>query len=351
MVRHQSILPVVGDHETFTSRSRKTSTSIASFSPFFFHFSTEELQKEYRVFCQSDCNIPLLMILFLMCGAMYVTRGCFTNFWLLNYTLILAFFFGMVTSLLGGLAVSLRLAVWEPVASYPFESTLLKRVRTFLQSFHESAFNWTLLNDTLIVVFPTCCSLNVLGRSLLPSCLPNVSAWDSQYCNPSGPNGIPMDIFMFTIICFFILQVFFNGSRWETTFCSWCLQVALVNVSLYSAGSNLYPWLNLCFLASMGTSYEIERHSRILFLNQRDALRLMEENTKLQLEIATKVNSPPPSFFFFLRRCGYIVLTFMLLDSYDQRIWHPSARWYGMYLMRFARHSTSRQLVWTQSHG
>ena len=84
-------------------------------------------------------------------------------------------------------------------------------------------------------------------------------------------------------------QVFFNGSRFQTTFFSWCVQIALVNISLYSAGSNLYPWLNLCFLASVGTSYEIERHSRILFLNQRDALRLMGENTKLQLEIATKV--------------------------------------------------------------
>ena len=353
MVRHQSILPVVGDHETFTSRSRKTSTSIASFSPFFFHFSTEELQKEYRVFCQSDCNIPLLMILFLMCGAMYVTRGCFTNFWLLNYTLILAFFFGMVTSLLGGLAVSLRLAVWEPVASYPFESTLLKRVRTFLQSFHESAFNWTLLNDTLILVFPTCCSLNVLGRSLLPACPPNVSAWDSQLCNPNAPNGIPMDIYIFTILSFFILQVFFNGSRWEMTIFSWCVQVALVNVSLYVAGSNLYLWLNLGCFASMGTSYEIERHSRILFLNQRDALILMVENAKLQSEIAAKVT--PLLFLFFLPTLHSsppdILFHFMLLASCDQRIWHPSARWYGMYLMRFARHSTSRQLVWTQSHG
>ena len=292
MIRHQSsILPVASgdDDEEFSPRTRKTTTDTASFSTFFFHFNTEELQREYREFCQSDCNVPLLVILFSFCGSMYVTRGCFTNFWLLNYTLIIAFVFGIVTTILGGLAVSLRLAVWKPIALFPLKSTILKRVRSFLQSFHESAFNWTLLNDTLIVVFPTCCSLNVLGRSLLPSCPPNVSAWESQTCNPSGPNGIPMDIYIFIILSFFILQVFFNGSRWETTFFSWCVQVALVNVSLYSAGSNLYPWLNMCFISGIGTSYEIERKNRILFLNQRDALRLMEENTKLQLEIATKV--------------------------------------------------------------
>ena len=292
MVRHQSVIPVSScdDESTqFGPRTRKTSTSVASFSTFLFHFNTEELQKEYREFCQLDCNIPLLVILFLMCGSMYATRGCFTNFWVLNETLIIAFTLGLITTILGSLAVSLRLAVWEPIAMYPLKSTLLKRVRTFLQSFHESAFMWTLLNDTLIVVFPTTCSLNVLGRSLLPPCPSKVSAWDSQGCNPGAPDGIPIDIYFFTILSFFILQVFFNGSRFQTTFFSWCVQIALVNISLYSAGSNLYPWLNLCFLASVGTSYEIERHSRILFLNQRDALRLMGENTKLQLEIATKV--------------------------------------------------------------
>ena len=300
MLRHHSVrsnrknsiavLPVAsGDDEVFSPRIRETLTDTASFSTFFFHFNTEELQREYREFCQSDCNVLLIVIFLCITLTMYVTRGCLTNFWLLNYTLTIEFVFGIVSSIFGLLTVLLRFAVWKPIAFYPLKSTILKRFRSFLQSFHESAFNWTLVNDTLIVVFPTCCSLNVLGRSLLPSCPPNVSAWESQTCNPSGPNGIPMDICMFTIMSFFMLQIFFNGSRWETTFFSWCVQIALVNVSLYSAGSNLYPWLNLCFITSVGTSYEIERHSRILFLNQRDALRLMEENTKLQLEIATKV--------------------------------------------------------------
>ena len=284
-----AVLPVVCGDEKSVPQETSTDSDAASFSTLFFHFNTEELQKEYREFCQSDCNIPLVVLLLCISFTMYVTHTCFTNFWLLNYTVTLGLIFGIATSILGFFAVSLRLAVWKPIALYPLESTNLKRVRTFMQSFHESAFNWTLLNDTLMVVFPTCCSLNVLGRSILPACPPNVSAWDSQSCNPGGPNGIPFDVSMFTIMSFFMMQIFFNGSRWETTFFSWCVQIALVNVSLYSAGSNLYPWLNLCFITSVGTSYEIERHSRILFLNQRDALRLMEENTKLQLEIATKV--------------------------------------------------------------
>lgn len=300
MVRNQSAVAASScndDDESFGLGIRKKSSSVASFSTILFHFNTEEVQKEYREFCQLDSNIPLMIFLLLLSGSMYATRGSFTNFWLLNYTLIIAFSLGIFTTLLGSLAVSLRLAVWEPIALYPLKSTMLRRFRQFLQSFHESAFMWTLLNDTLIIVFPTTCSLNVLGRSLLPPCPPNVSAWETQSCNPGAPDGIPIDIYFFTILSFFILQVFFNGSRFQATFFSWCLQVILVNISLYSAGSNLYPWLNLCFLASIGMSYEIERHSRILFLNQRDALRLVGENTKLQLEIATKVRFSPSYCF------------------------------------------------------
>jgi len=231
--RKASILPgSCNDDETF----ERTSDNLASFSLWSFQFNNEELQTQYRQFCQSDCNVPLLVLLLLLCLAMFVTRVNWSNPWVLNYTRIFAFILACITTIIGCFAVSLRLAIWKPIASYPLESVMLKQVRTFFQTFHESAFKWTLLNDTLILIFPTCCSLNVLVRSMMPICPPNTSALETASCNPSGSDGIPIDVAMFLIICIISLQVLFKGSRWQAIFFSWCVQVVLVNISIYSAG-------------------------------------------------------------------------------------------------------------------
>ena len=139
-----------------------------------------------------------------------------------------------------------------------------------------------------MLTFPTACSLVTLGRSLLAPCPAHVSAWDSQFCNVGGLTSIPVTPTVVTFISILTVQTLMRGTRVGSIVVAYLLQVILLNYSLYVAGSPLYPWMNLAILQSMAISYEIERHSRNIFLNQREALMVSEAHAKLQLELAKR---------------------------------------------------------------
>ena len=137
-------------------------------------------------------------------------------------------------------------------------------------------------------LFPTACSLVTLGRAMLSPCPDHVTAWDSQFCNVGGITSIPITSTVISFIAIFTVQTLLRGTRVRSIVVAYILQVILLNSSLYAAGSPEYPWLNLAILQSMAISYEFERHSRNIFLNQREALMVSEAHAKLQLELANR---------------------------------------------------------------
>ena len=82
-------------------------------------FADPEIRKQYRRFCLEDTNIPLLMFNAVILMAGFGTRYCLQNFWTLNYVMIIAFVCGLVSIMIGAASGAVRMAVWEPIASYP----------------------------------------------------------------------------------------------------------------------------------------------------------------------------------------------------------------------------------------
>ena len=82
-------------------------------------FADPELRKQYRRFCLEDTNIPLLMFIALVLISGFATRFSLQNFWTLNYVMIIAFVVGIISIIIGGATGAVRMAVWEPIASYP----------------------------------------------------------------------------------------------------------------------------------------------------------------------------------------------------------------------------------------
>ena len=86
-------------------------------------FADPEIRKQYRRFCLEDTNIPLLMFVAVVLLSGFATRYCFQNFWTLNYVMILAFAVGLCSAILGFASGAVRMAVWEPIASYPLSAS------------------------------------------------------------------------------------------------------------------------------------------------------------------------------------------------------------------------------------
>ena len=139
-----------------------------------------------------------------------------------------------------------------------------------------------------MLLFPTACGLLTLATSMLAPCPALVTHWDSQFCNVGGVTGIPVTPTILSFISIFTVQTLLRGTRARSIVAAYLLQVVLLNCSLYVAKSPVYPWINLAILQSMAISYEIERHSRIIFLNQREALMVSEAHAQLQLELANR---------------------------------------------------------------
>ena len=99
-----------------TTRTKKRSVIFET-------FSDAEIRKQYRRFCLEDTNIPLLMLTALTLMAGFSTRYCLQNFWTLNYVMIIAFVVGIISILVGAASGAVRMAVWEPIASYPLTAT------------------------------------------------------------------------------------------------------------------------------------------------------------------------------------------------------------------------------------
>ena len=130
-----------------------------------FGFTDPEQRRQYRIFCQEDTNILLNVLTGLMTIASFLTRFNLSNFWTSNPTMVLSFVVGVVSVVVGVASTTVRLAQWSPIASYPLRpGGLGYRVREQLQSVHDSDVAWTIINDLLMLTFPTACSLNVLAR-------------------------------------------------------------------------------------------------------------------------------------------------------------------------------------------
>jgi hypothetical protein len=85
-----------------------------------------------------------------------------------------------------------------------------------------------------------------------------------------------------------LLQTFMRGARLEAVVLTYAVQAVVVNLALSTAGSTLHPWLNLMLVEGLMCAYEMDRHSRKVFLNQRKALYFVEKNSKLKVEMAER---------------------------------------------------------------
>jgi uncharacterized membrane protein (DUF485 family) len=86
-------------------------------------FADPEIRKQYRRFCLEDTNIPLLMFMALVLLTGFGTRFSLQNFWKLNDVMIIAFVVGIFSFMIGAASGAVRMAVWEPIASYPLLTT------------------------------------------------------------------------------------------------------------------------------------------------------------------------------------------------------------------------------------
>ena len=252
-----------------------------------FDFSDDDMQRQYRVFCQADTNVPLTALVYIMYLVLFVTR-CVDRFWALNWATVAAFAVGTISCILAGNSLLVRAAMWDPVAKYPLQWETAVKCRNFLQTLHESPFYWSLLNDTLMVLLPATIGMTLLSKALLAPCPDGVSMWDSQFCHTAGETGVAGEYIASGVLSIFVLQILGRGARLEAVFVAWLVLIGLVNAAMYVVGSPLYLWVDLPFVVGMACSYEVERHNRKVFLNQRDALLSSAANAKLQVEIATR---------------------------------------------------------------
>ena len=257
---------------------------------FMVSFANPEQEEKYQIFCQRDCNIPLSFVLILNLGVLFFTRSLLDRFWEINAVLILEAIMGIMVIIVGCFTLSIRMSAWKRIARVKLSPvSWLGRMRTKLQYLHRHPAKWSVLNDILMIMFPTTCSLNVLGRAMLAPCPPHTSAAETQYCNTGGYGGIPPEPFLLGILSQFMMQIFLRGAKLNWTFISWIIQIALINYAMWIAESSLFVWINLMYVITVSISYELERHGRNLFINNQRALRMSSANANLKMELASRM--------------------------------------------------------------
>ena len=125
-------------------------------------------------------------------------------------------------------------------------------------------------------------------RAQMGPCPAGVSAWSSQACNAGGLDGIPLDVTVLIFTAPWLLQTFMRGARLEVIILTYAVQAVVMNLALTVAGSTLHPWLNLLLVEGLACSYEMDRHSRKVFLSQQEALHMVKKNSRLQVEMARR---------------------------------------------------------------
>ena len=149
----------------------------------------EELKLQYQAFCQADCNVPALFVIVMINVVFLVMRGSWWRMYEMNTVMHVAMALSLVNGCLGTLNFYIRASLWEPVASYQLPpDSLLYQARTYFQKLNDSSLLFVFLNDSLFMLFPVVLNLNVLGRTFMGPCVPGLNFWDTQYCNPDGPN-------------------------------------------------------------------------------------------------------------------------------------------------------------------
>ena len=257
---------------------------------FMVSFANPEQEEKYQIFCQRDCNIPLSFVLYSISGIVFVTRGLLDRFWEINAVLILAVIMGIVVFFLGCFSLAIRMSAWKRIARVKMSpGSWLGRIRTELQHLHRHPGKWLFLNDVLMIMYPTTCSLNVLGRAMLAPCPHHTPPMETQYCNTGGYGGIPPETFILGILSQFMVQIFLRGATLNWTFLSWIIQIALINYAMWITESTLFVWINLMYVITVSISYELERHGRNLFINNRRALRMSSSNANLKMELASRM--------------------------------------------------------------
>ena len=235
---------------------------------------------EYVLFQKTDIN---LLIVVVMVVVHFVYLIFYLTYWQpRNPAFIAALVVGIVMVLAAFVSAGARFAAFFPTPS--FRWTLSRNVHQMLLS---SPTVWALANDTLVTSISTCVSLFMLARVLEGPCDLSRTTWQQQHnCNNGGPGNLPTLEFMLdlTVIC--MCQVYLKGASVKAIVVSWLVKIAIVMVCVSLVGMDIFWWVWLLLIGMMGVSYEVERQSRRLFLNQRSVVQVTRSNAELLLELA-----------------------------------------------------------------
>ena len=266
------------------SRDKTATTQLPKGVNLFLQFADKTFDAEFQSFQKKDINLPLSTIVVLTYFVYFITHYV-TFFQSSNPTFIAAFACGILTSFFSFLSMASRYAVAFPAPLFGW--TLLKDIHKSLLSLEQSPVYWMSINNGIILSFSTTLVLFMLARVLQGPCDPSFTRWqEQQNCNNGGLGGLPNEEFILSLMAIFLFQTFLKGASLKAIMVAWVITFVVMFSCVYLAGVDVYLLVCFAFLTMLCASYESERRSRRLFMQERSVVEFTRSNAKLVLDLA-----------------------------------------------------------------
>lgn len=139
----------------------------------------------------------------------------------------------------------------------------------------------TLLKEFIAVIGVMGVGVGLYARVSKGQCVPNVSLWEAQRCNPVANSlSLPLEHVIFLLILPIHCQSVINGLTFRATVICWCISIVAIILTIFMSGAIWDVWVVQLSFFILGIVYKNEKLARLTFAHNKKTSLAEDEKVK-----------------------------------------------------------------------